>query len=280
MSELSFFAKRRFFHKDDAHLMRGSSMIRGEQIAAHLGAKINPTVGYENDICIYVKPNTHAIYAGDIRFSKYAYIDVVDGYNLVGVLKKNPNIPVITCSRYDYRKLSQKSKLKNRLVFIPQHNCNFERAVRDRTSITTVGVIGNAAGNQYIPEKFAERVAQLGLNFLVYSTFHRRSDIIKFYKQIDLQLVWRPWRKELSNPLKIVNAASFGIPTVALKEEALEEMEGCYYPVETVDKAIEQIKILMDFPELYDAMAKRCLIRAEEYHISKVAELYKKLEKY
>src|SRR3990167_7107951 len=38
------------------HVMRVSSMIRGDQIAEYLGAKVNPTEGYENDICIYIKP--------------------------------------------------------------------------------------------------------------------------------------------------------------------------------------------------------------------------------
>lgn len=34
------------------HLMRVSSIIRGEQIADYLGAKKNPESGYENDTTI------------------------------------------------------------------------------------------------------------------------------------------------------------------------------------------------------------------------------------
>lgn len=278
MSGLSFFAKRRFFNKADLHLMRGSSMIRGEQIAAHLGAKINPLSGFEDDICIYVKPNNKAVNAGDIKFAKYAYIDVVDGYDLIKILIKRPQYPVIVCSKYDYNLLSQ--KIRNRLFYIPQQSCNFERAVRIRKGVTTIGMIGNAEGNKYIPDGFEFQMKKLGLNFIVYSTFYRRSDIVKFYKQIDVQFVWRPWRKELSNPLKIVNAASFGIPTVALQEETFNEVEGCYFPVKTADEAVMQIKQLMNFPDLYDECVKRCLAKAEEYHIDNVAELYKKLEKY
>ena len=33
----------------------GSGIIRGEQVAHKLGAKLNPTSGYEDDVCIYVK---------------------------------------------------------------------------------------------------------------------------------------------------------------------------------------------------------------------------------
>ena len=52
-----------------------------------------------------------------------------------------------------------------------------------------------------------------GLIFLTSTKFHDRQEVANFYQQIDIQVIWRPSRARarLKNPLKIVNAASFGI---------------------------------------------------------------------
>lgn len=278
MNDLSFFAKRRAFGKEDGHLIRGSSVIRGEQISEYLGAKLNPLDGYENDVCIYVKPNSKSIRAGDVTFSKYAYIDIVDGESLRTDLKQMVRVPAIACSSHDYEYLVK--KLKNKIVLIPQHNCNFERFVRNRDKILTVGAIGAPAGKGFIPSELIHKIEALGLNFWYFSRFIRRKDILKFYKQIDIQLVWRPYETVLRNPLKIVNSSSFGVPTIALDEEAFSEVRDCYIPVKTQDEAIGKIKELMFSPEMYKLYSENCIKRGEQYHISKIAELYKKLEKY
>src|SRR3989304_8326463 len=49
----------------------GAGLIRGVQMAEYLGAKKNPTKGFKNDICTYVKirpPDNH---------SKRSYLDLV-----------------------------------------------------------------------------------------------------------------------------------------------------------------------------------------------------------
>ena len=68
--DISFFAKPPFLNVSPnvpyvfdgkpikrGHLLRVSSLIRGNQMAEYLGGKLNPTEGYENDVCIYVKPH-------------------------------------------------------------------------------------------------------------------------------------------------------------------------------------------------------------------------------
>lgn len=275
MHNLTFFAKKRFFHRDDQHLMRGSSIIRGEQISKYLGANLNPIADYESDICIYVKPNTQALDIGDIKLVTNSYIDIVDGNNLLLFLKKHSEIPVIVCSEHDQTYLSK--ELVNKIILIPQQNCNFERVKRDRNVVTTVGMIGARIGNRHIPEKLEAKLREIGLDLIVCGDFKKREDVINFYKKIDIQIIWRPWKRGLSNPLKIVNAASFGIPTVALDEEALHEMEGCYISSATLDSLIENIQLLKSSPALYKKYADFGLEKAEKYHISRVAEMYKKL---
>lgn len=255
--------------------MHGASVIRGEQVAEYTGAKLNPGRGYQNDVCIYVKPHTQSLYAGHQKLAKRAYIDIVDSENLVLYLTKNPSIPVIACSRLDYEFLSL--KLKNKVVFIPQHHCNFERAKRTRDHVATVGIIGFPKSFDWLPENFEKRLNQLGLDLLAYSGFRQREDVVDFYKKIDVQVVWRPWRQVLQNPLKMVNAASFGIPTIAYEEDAFKELDGHYFPVKTLNELVAQAKALKSSPDLYKAYAEKCFNKAEDYHLENIGKSYQNL---
>lgn len=275
MKELTFFAKRRSFHRDDGHLLRGTSMIRGDQISEYMGAKLNPQSGFEDDVCIYVKPNTKELYAGDIKLAKNAYIDIIDGHNLEMYLDKNPHIPTIACSQYDYGHL--KEILKNPIILIPQHTCNIERIRRTRTEVVNVGIVGSRQTVEMIPPELIERLREMGLNFVSFKSFKTREHVVEFYKTMDLQVIWRPNRVRLSNPLKILNAASFGIPTVCLREKAYDEVKDICIGVGHLDGLIESVAQLVKNPELYAEYARKCIEKSEEYHISKIAELYRNL---
>lgn len=275
MANLSIFAKRAYFRKRDKHLFRGSSLIRGEQVAAYTGAKLNPESGYENDVCIYVKPGIHRLYSGKIKLAKRAYIDVIDSDNLVLYVRKNPQVGVIACSEVNYKYL--KRILRNKVVFIPQHHCNFERVIRNRNQVTTIGAIGAPGLLTRLPADFEKKLTQKGLNLLQYFSFRTRQDVVNFYQKIDIQIVWRPWLNKLSNPLKIVNAASFGIPTIAYPEEAFGEVAECYLPAKSLDEIIKLAVKLKSSPHFYAIQRKKCLDKAEQYHIEKIAQMYKNL---
>src|SRR3989344_3607336 len=271
---ISIFAKRAFRAYRDRHLQRVSSIIRGEQIAAQIGAKLNPKRGYENDVCIYVKPHVPRGY--DFKFEgRKPYLDIIDGWTLGPVLTMHPEVTAIACSRTDCDTLGQ--IVNNKIIFIPQHHCNFERLKRDWDQITTVGVIGTTGAFPFLPEGLKDRLAERGMDFIEFSNFYTRQDIVDFYKKTDVQIVWRPYRKRLANPLKIVNAASFGIPTIALDEPYFKEMRDCYIPVHTLDEFLNELDNLRSNPELYEKYAKRCLKKAEEYHIENIAKLYQEL---
>src|SRR5436309_1721406 len=95
------FVSKEASYKGNGHLQRVSSMIRGEQIASYIGAKLNPTSKYENDICIYVKPHVPKG-TTDFKFEgKRAYVDIIDGWGLLPVLEKYPKVGVIACSKQD-----------------------------------------------------------------------------------------------------------------------------------------------------------------------------------
>jgi hypothetical protein len=256
------------------HLMRVSSIIRGDQIAKQIGAKLNPESGYENDVCIYVKPQVRK--GGDFEFKgRVNYLDMIDGHNLAEVAKKHPEVGVIVCSKADYNIMSK--EIPNKIVLIPQHHCNFERTRKTVREIKRIGVIGTRGAFPFLPKELKPELSKRGIELVEYSQFFSRENIIDFYMDIDLQIVWRPYRKILSNPLKLVNASSFGIPTVALDEKAFWELKGIYIPVGTLESLLEAIDSLVKSPDLYFDYSIRCIEKAEEYHIENIGKLYEKL---
>jgi len=261
------------------HIMRVSSIIRGDQIAKHLGASINPEVIHKDDTNIYVKPMVRK--GDDFPLEGKAYIDIIDGANLAQLAHKHPEVGIIVCSEADYKVMS-KELPKNRIVLIPQHHCNFERLPRptiypDGKYIKKVGVIGTRGAFPYLPKGLREALAERGIELLEFSNFFSRKDIIDFYMNIDVQIVWRPYRKILSNPLKIVNAASFGIPTIALDEKAFWELKGAYIPVGTLEALLVALDELKNNPKLYDEYSSKCIEASERYHISEIAKVYELL---
>ena len=261
--------------KGRGHLMRVSSMIRGDQIADEIGAKFNPKSGYENDICIYVKPMVRK--NEDFEFKgKVNYLDIIDGWGLLHLLEKHPEVKVIVCSQADMELLT--GTISNDIVFIPQHHCNYDRVHRNRTEITKVGVIGEIPAFDFLPEGLEEALKQRKMELVKFSRFFSRQDIINFYMNIDVQIVWRPYIKTLSNPLKIVNASSFGVPTIALDETAFHEMEGAYMPVGTLEEFLSALDSLKTSLGLYESYSKACIDISERYHITNVGNLYKNLK--
>ena len=287
---ISIFAKRAFLntnpgnefiskeksYRGHGHLQRVSSMIRGDQIADAIGARYNPTSGYENDVCIYVKPHVNT--GGDFKFEgRKAYIDIVDGHNLGQLAIKHPEVGVITCSEADYKIM--KNSIPNEVVMIPQHNCNYERVRREVTEIKRIGVIGTRDAFPLLPQELKPELEKRGIELVEYSKFFDRGDIINFYMSIDLQIVWRPYKKILSNPLKIVNAMSFGIPTIALDEEAFKEVQGCYLPVRDFGEFLEKLDAIIENRSLYETISQFCIEKSEQYHIDTIGQLYKELDK-
>jgi len=284
---ISIFAKRAFTNVNPGqefeykgappkrgYLMRVSSMIRGDQIADYIGAKLNPTSGYENDVCIYVKPH---IKKGDMdfKFEGKPYLDIVDGHNLGQLMLKYPQVKVIVCSLADEK--TMRSVIPNEITYIPQHHCNYGRVTRNRSGISTVGMIGTRDAFGFLPPELKPELAKRGIELLEYSQFFTRQDIIDFYTKIDVQVVWRPYKKLLSNPLKLVNASSFGIPTIALDEPAFKEMGDCYLPVHNLKGFLDALDTLRMSPEAYADYAGRCLVKSEDYHIDRVGKMYLEL---
>ena len=270
---ISFFAKPPYEMK---HLQRVSSIVRGEQIAAYMGnARLNPESGYEDDVCIYVKPHIKA--GNDYDFPKKSYIDIHDAFDLVEVLKRYPDVGVIAYSDLAVETLSK--HLTNKIVLIPHHHVNFERTRRKRDKILKIGTTGSPAAWDYIPEEIKEGIKKRGLKLELYSNFYPRMSVARFHESMDIHIHWRAWlNRPLSCPFKIVNAASFGVPTIALDEPSFKEVEGSYIGVKTAKEWLLMLDELIANPSLYDDIANKGIELSENYHIENIAKLYERLD--
>lgn len=272
--EITFFAKPAWWAASHGYMKRVSSIIRADQIADRIGAKVNPESGYEDDVCIYVKPHIRD-HAGYKFAGQRSYLDIIDGWKLIGSLRAQSKLVCIACSKKDKETLERETSSK--IIFIPQHHCNFDRETKEHGDIKKIGLIGTASAGSFVPEELKQGIKDRGLELVEFAGFTDRLDIVDFYKNIDLQLVWRPYKKWLANPLKIVNAASFGVPTIALDEPHFAEVEGCYVPVKDIDGFFQNLEAIRSSSGMYEKIMQTCLLKAEDYHIDKIAEMYKAL---
>jgi len=246
-------------------------MIRGTQIVEALGVdgRINPTSGYEDDTCVHVKPNSLVnIKDGD-------WVDIVDGNWLYALLKDRPKINLICVSELTRDRCQG---LDNKIVVIEPHHCNFDRELRDRRRVRTVGYIGSEVAFQYSLEELKKQINALELNFIYSVDFKSREEVIEFYKRIDIQVVWASKRtsRQSIGPTKAINAASFGIPTIAYPQYCYKEIDGHYIKAHTIDELLVEVEKMKD-EDCHKSWGSR-VDWTEKYHIDKRAELYRQLE--
>jgi len=271
---INFIAKPSF---EMRHLQRVSSIIRGEQIAAYMGnARLNPPTLDEGDVNIFVKPHIKA--DEEFSFPKNSWIDIQDGWDLTYVLKRYPEVGVIAYGDLAFETLSK--ELTNKVALIPHHHVNFERIRRDRDKIKRIGTTGSGGALGHIPDELKEGIKKRGLILDYHSSFYPRMAVSRFHESLDIHMHWRPFgKRKLSAPFKIINAASFGVPTIALDEPSFKEMEGCYIGVKTAEEFLEKLDYLIENPDQYATYSQISYERAEKYHISNIAKLYEELDK-
>jgi hypothetical protein len=258
--------------------------IRARQIAPFVGGKLNPTEGYEDDVCICVKafPQRLRYDRGVLTTPVRAlYFDIVDDWRAIGYLVRERKMPVLVTSESAYQFLARLIA-PSRLTILPQQHCNFERRRRTRAQVTTVGAIGEWRTFAPYYEGFKQALEAHGFAFEMCADYKTREDVVAFYERIDLQLAWRmPLPPEiglLKNPMKLANAGSFGIPTVGLSEKpCLLEFKDAYWPVAEEAEAVAALVQLRDDPGRYADWAARASERAEAYHVSRIVERYQAL---
>jgi len=274
--------------------------VRGEQMADALGGKKNPKDGYENDICIYVKvlppenlpeysflpPENLPKYSflPPENLPKHSYADVDDSVRLAEYLETHSELGVIATSNNTKEYLALRLK-RDDIIVIPHAHCNYENWIRPDREVKTVGVIGSKTSFQGDTDEFSKRLKEIGLNFIYEKDYWKtyqnsREKVCDFYKQIDIQVCWRPkmYAQAFKNPNKLVNAGSFGIPTVAYPERGFDEWDGKFIQVDTIDDMVASCLELKELEEYYNYYAEQALKKAQENHISNIIKLYRRLK--
>lgn len=254
--------------------------VRGEQIADYLGGKKNPTSGFEDDICVYVK-----VIPPD-KPPKNTYLDIDDAPRAVDYLKKHPEVGIISTCKTTSAYLTALLK-RDDIVVIPHAHCNYERWVRPEKEVKTVGIIGSITSFQYPRDKFEKELAKIGLTLSYeedyWNTYRSTEDkpgrekVCDFHKTIDIQVVWRPkmYAPKFKNPNKLANAGSFGIPTVSYPEESfVNEWGGYYIAVASIEAMVKVCRDLKEHPAYYRHYSDKVLRKAEENHIENISKLY------
>lgn len=260
-------------HTKELNTHRLSSRIRGEEMAERAGFKLNPRRGYENDVCIWVKPTGFGhIKDGD-------WVDVLDGLRKSRhkMLKDRPGINVIAVSENSYDTL--KAELPNKIVLIPHHHINFKRAKRPMSKIDTFGYIGSPSPTAFKTyNEIGEELSKLGFNFKTVFNYKTRQDAVDLYMGIDVMVI-APWEDTNPHkiPTKIINAASFGVPTIAYPLAGYKEIEGCYVRANNIDELLAEAQKFRD-KDYYNEWSNKVALMAEKYHIDNIIKLYKKLE--
>jgi len=278
---ISIFAKRGFLGNHYTHIVPGSTILRlsgecrGSQVAEYIGAKLNPTEGFENDLCIFLK-GYRMEYAkpGD-------YVDFSDENfdRLSAKLIPRPEINVIAHSQYAYNYLTP--KLPNKTVLIPQQHLNWENVSREKNKKLVGGYIGRPSNiSLKINTEIKETLKKIDIDFIIAYEWETRQDAVEFYKSIDFLVIGGygvlPSDLWQVTPTKMINAASFGVPSIAFMRVGYQEFEGCYTQFKTMDDLVTEVDKLRD-DNYYQAYSDRIKLRAEDYHISRIGALYKGL---
>jgi hypothetical protein len=246
--------------------------VRGEEIAQYMKAIFNSKKSTEKvrgDVNIHVKPkNFSEVMDGD-------WVDITDGEWVPALLKERPKVNAIAGSLYTYEIF--KEKLPNKMVWISQQHLNWDREKRERLPFYLIaGYIGGPS--QYTKDLYkevGERLKEIGINFVTCFDFKDRRDAIKFYKLIDVLIVADPKDDHIyKTPTKLINAASFGVPSIAIPLKGYREWDGNYIKLNNLNelyKATEEVK------KDYDFWSDKVIKASEYFHISNVSKRYEEL---
>ncbi len=258
----------------------GSAKIRGAQLAERLGVPCDkqflPADMPRHVVCVKAIPNDLA----KLALATNVWIDPVDSDSSLPIVVAHPTIKLLAIS--ETAKHYMEARVWNKIFLAPEHHCNFENETKSGMQHNkTVGFVGYAENFQLSFNKLEHELGQKQLAFetLLISNETTREDIVAFYRKIDIQVTFRGPRlldhmpPEMKNPLKVINAASFGIPTVGYPEPSYVEFP-VRHEARTFDELVYYCIRVAEQPPIYRS---DLIERASEYHIDNVVKIYEEL---
>lgn len=284
MKPINFFARKAFPGNAYPHItngtviMRLSSLIRGEQMAEYLGEKYNPQEKDDNAIWIFIKPDK----LDHIRDGDYVdYCDQSEYINLDKQLASRPKIKVLAIGQTAYEHL--KKSIPNEVICLPQQHLNWENHVNPRKKPIVAGYIGRPSNiSNKINTEIQGRLKNIGVDFKIQYRWDARQDSIDFFKSIDLLIISEEgldakYDSPFRTPTKMINAASFGVPSIATPIKGFKEMDGYYVPFKGIDQLVSEVQKFQD-SKYYADFSDKIIEKAKEYHISEIAKKYRALK--
>jgi hypothetical protein len=270
----------RFF----AHAEYASSMIRGKQIAERLECPLNEQFDISNPpkhiVFVKTAPMTEDL-KRLLDTNATIWFDCVDSDQALelGVLSDRIKFIAIgeTAKRY------MQARVMNEVVVIPEHHCNLERCQRKLRPFNTYtfGFIGYKENFCLDIDWVRSELKKINCRFLAgfMTKESTRADVVDFYLQLDAQVVFRVPRivpnmpPEMKNPLKVINAASFGLATVGYPECSYDEFP-LHFAATTPEDLVIQCERLSKTSPFYKT---ELLQKAEEYHLDNIIPIYEEV---
>jgi len=256
-----------------------SEFTRGHQIADALGCRVNQPITDVDETVVYVKCWADESVRPE-RLTNY-YMDLIDDSHMMGVFKRFPNAKVIALT--DIQKNFLEDNVKNDIVVIPEHHCNFKQETRHRTLVQRVGYVGSRQCFDLDFDWMAGVLDAVGLEFrclVCEDEGVTREDVCDFYKSIDIQIAFRGEQAAVRppiyrNPLKIFNAGSFRVPTIAYPELSYRLCAGSYFlEASHPDSLVNKCYLLANDSNLYEFYASRAYEWSKQFDIAKIARKY------
>jgi len=260
-----------------------SGEIRGKQVAERGGWLLDPEGMRRGDIAVFIKQYPNQALLDEMRkLNIPIFVDTVDCYGIIPMLNEFPDITVIAMSRVAREYLE--SKIDNKIVRIDEHHCNWDNELVNRTELKRIGYVGYGCSFQLPIDVVKDTLKKFDIEFTMLTEFKTRQDIVDYYKTIDLQLCFRlPGTihnlvPQLRNPLKLANAGSFGIPTIAYPEPSyVDEWDGSFFPIGGLQGLIHWVDEIKRDWEVYAFMRYLAVNRAKQYYIDNVIANYRRV---
>lgn len=253
-----------------------SGEIRGRQMAKVTGGVVDPERVSVDDVLVFIKsrPSDRVV-----KYLMAMYIDVDDNHTLIPYLSEHREVHVIAASRVGQQYLKEQTG-RDDILLIPSNHCNYERFVKVMSGVKTAGFIGYRENLHLDVDELRSALGKVGIDFVIKTEFKSREEVCDFYKSIDIQICFRQKSDtnpapELRDPLKLINAGSFGIPTVAYPEPSYaDEFGDCFLPAMSLDKVVEGCEWFKNNGWFYHEVAMAALQCAEHYHIEHIAPMF------
>lgn len=258
-----------------------SGEIRGRQIAAELQRRghdvaVDPGMLYRGDVVLCVKsmPEDSAV-----RHVARILMDVIDSPASLEWLKGHEKVEIVSIGR-THAAYMQELFPGRRVWLLPEHHCNREGARVRVEQPRVVGYCGTLEGLQLKVDDIIKAIAPLGYELILNYDPPTREDVCRFYRCIDVQLCWRPSLSDprLKNPLKLVNAGSFGVPTIAWPEVSyVEECPSEFLTALTLDDVVGYLSNFRECSRGYRTWCDVAYQLSERYSLERVASMYEEV---